>query len=168
MRVDLTAGFNFIDTGNAGNHTSFAFNLLSPSLATVSLLSSPWGLNANNPSNNSPFGNYTTGLDCCTNTGAPGVPSPLLFRVTGTNGITVLGPAGNQFTSNTNGVYAGYNGGWWFSADVVGPDGATTGLVAARDITLAIPEPETYAMMLAGIGLMGFVARRRKQTNFYR
>ena len=25
-----------------------------------------------------------------------------------------------------------------------------------------IPEPETYAMMLAGLGLMGFVARRRK------
>jgi len=26
-----------------------------------------------------------------------------------------------------------------------------------------IPEPETYAMLLAGLGLMGFVARRRKQ-----
>jgi hypothetical protein len=27
----------------------------------------------------------------------------------------------------------------------------------------AIPEPETYAMMLAGLGLLGFAARRRKQ-----
>ena len=27
----------------------------------------------------------------------------------------------------------------------------------------AIPEPETYAMLLAGLGLMGFIARRRKQ-----
>jgi hypothetical protein len=26
-----------------------------------------------------------------------------------------------------------------------------------------IPEPESYAMMLAGLGLMGFIARRRKQ-----
>ena len=30
-------------------------------------------------------------------------------------------------------------------------------------VTAAIPEPETYAMMLAGLGLMGFVIRRRKQ-----
>ncbi len=32
--------------------------------------------------------------------------------------------------------------------------------------TTAIPEPETYAMLLAGLGLMGFVARRRaKKTS---
>lgn len=28
----------------------------------------------------------------------------------------------------------------------------------------AVPEPETYAMMLAGLGLMGFVSRRRKDN----
>jgi len=34
---------------------------------------------------------------------------------------------------------------------------------AAR-ITTAVPEPETYTMLLAGLGLLGFLARRRNRT----
>jgi len=32
------------------------------------------------------------------------------------------------------------------------------------DITTVIPEPETYALMLAGLGLLGFLARRRRNS----
>jgi PEP-CTERM motif-containing protein len=32
------------------------------------------------------------------------------------------------------------------------------------NVTPPIPEPETYAMLLAGLGLMGFVARRRQRN----
>ena len=40
-----------------------------------------------------------------------------------------------------------------------------TGLtVPAADLPTAVPEPETYAMLLAGLGLMGFVARRRRRN----
>ncbi len=31
------------------------------------------------------------------------------------------------------------------------------------NIMAAVPEPQTYAMMIAGLGLLGFAARRRKQ-----
>jgi hypothetical protein len=36
--------------------------------------------------------------------------------------------------------------------------------VGELKITAAVPEPETYAMFLAGIGLMGAIARRKKQA----
>lgn len=35
--------------------------------------------------------------------------------------------------------------------------------IASATVT-AVPEPETYAMLLAGLGLMGVIARRRKQA----
>jgi len=36
--------------------------------------------------------------------------------------------------------------------------------VSQETTVAAVPEPETYAMMLAGLGLLGFAARRRKQN----
>ena len=39
-----------------------------------------------------------------------------------------------------------------------------TGDVWATFAATPVPEPETYAMILAGLGLMGFMARRRKQN----
>lgn len=45
-----------------------------------------------------------------------------------------------------------------------------TGVPGARALysgdfsVTAVPEPETYAMMLAGLGIMGFVARRKNKN----
>ena len=44
-------------------------------------------------------------------------------------------------------------GGWWLAAK--------GGKVSIASIT-AVPEPETYAMFLAGLGLIGVIARRRR------
>ena len=47
---------------------------------------------------------------------------------------------------------------------LVGSGGYFSGHMTLATTTAPIPEPETYAMMLAGLGLMGFVARRRKRN----
>lgn len=46
-----------------------------------------------------------------------------------------------------------------FSSAASGYSGAVIDNVS---VMAAVPEPETYAMLLAGLGLMGFIARRRK------
>ena len=43
--------------------------------------------------------------------------------------------------------------------------GSSGGTYGGTISAAPIPEPETYAMMLAGLGLMGFVVRRRKQKD---
>jgi hypothetical protein len=52
---------------------------------------------------------------------------------------------------------------------IIGYNDSAAGLTDWDDMVIGIniapiPEPETYAMLLAGLGLMGFVARRRKQS----
>ncbi|MQA39363.1 PEP-CTERM sorting domain-containing protein [Rugamonas aquatica] len=44
----------------------------------------------------------------------------------------------------------------------VGGDGYSGAVLDNVSVTAAVPEPETYAMMLAGLGLVGVIARRRK------
>lgn len=60
----------------------------------------------------------------------------------------------------TSGFVAGVN----TLAFVVNNSGGPTGLRAELDgsFTAAVPEPETYAMLLAGLGVLGFVGKRRK------
>jgi hypothetical protein len=43
----------------------------------------------------------------------------------------------------------------------VAPYVPVTFVDGSGSITVAVPEPETWAMLLAGLGLVGFVARRR-------
>ena len=60
---------------------------------------------------------------------------------------------------------------WYLSTDTGGQSynlqnvGFHAWAVRPGDVAAPIPEPETYAMLLAGLGLLGVVARRRKQQS---
>ena len=56
----------------------------------------------------------------------------------------------------------GSNGSYGISYLNVGGD--NVGALLDNVSVSAVPEPETYAMLLAGLGLMGFIARRRKTS----
>ncbi len=47
---------------------------------------------------------------------------------------------------------------------VLGPGGTMQGTYPVTQTITAVPEPETYAMLMAGLGLMGFIARRRRTS----
>ena len=78
-------------------------------------------------------------------------------------GLLVVNAPGPTAPVTTTVTYTGPTG--TFAFDLVYGEccGAPAVLATSLPLQPAIPEPETYAMLLAGLGLMGFVARRRKQ-----
>ena len=66
----------------------------------------------------------------------------------------------NASISECNHLSSGGTGAY-FAADVLNLSGKT-GAIGAT--VAAVPEPESYAMLLSGLGLIGFVARRRQQA----
>jgi len=86
------------------------------------------------------------------------------FQFSGANLLGTLALSGPVYSGTVAGPFS----------SSVNPYSLTIGVTISRstsgtstgDLNLqvaAIPEPETYALMLAGLGLMGFAARRRKQ-----
>ena len=65
--------------------------------------------------------------------------------------------ASHQYPWGTNVGNASAQWIWAGSSDTI--------LLRTAATVAAVPEPETYAMLMAGLGLMGFVARRRQQKN---
>lgn len=72
----------------------------------------------------------------------------------------ITGSGGASFFNNIS-LTGGGNGTWYAALHAIAPTSTQSGYLGA---TAPIPEAETYAMLLAGLGLMGFVARRRRQN----
>lgn len=60
-----------------------------------------------------------------------------------------------------SGDFANYRLG--LTASASGAQGGPDTFFIAPSVTAPIPEPQTYALMLAGLGVMGFLGRRRRQ-----
>lgn len=70
--------------------------------------------------------------------------------------LSLTDPFSANLIGNVSGSFVKYTNNWTLDVEAE--------LTPERiSINTPVPEPETYAMMLAGLGLLGVVARRRKQ-----
>lgn len=139
--ADLRVVFNALEPGASSGQGSIELNTLAVSFYSTS------GLQL-----------YSAGLDrpyafADTFTGAGN--SGFVFALTATQAAEAQAAVfGGAFSNVRVGLYAEAR---------MAEGGLETFFVAnAPGVTAPIPEPETYALMMAGLGAMGFVARRRK------
>src|SRR6476660_1734347 len=106
----------------------------------------------------------STGTLLETHTAAAGLQLNQVAAGLGGSGLLfALSPAEQTQLNNTIANNAGtevFSTGATFANAQGGPE--TISALHLLGGVAAVPEPETYAMMLAGLGLMGFIARRRK------
>jgi hypothetical protein len=90
------------------------------------------------------------------------------------NGTQLFGPTSTQTTSGITTKLQVLGGGTSLPAGVyslvvsgtgiTGSSATYSGSISATPIS-AVPEPQTYLMLLAGLGVMGAIARRRNNAN---
>jgi hypothetical protein len=155
--ISLADGYEFVTTGNAISHALFAFNATGVSNGDISNIQagSPGTFTVGAPATGSPFGDFGFGIYCsdCKSGGAGATMPPLTFSVA------------NAMVSDFAFLSTGGNPNAYFTADIIDVASGNTGQVGATGMVPGVPEPESYALMLGGLGVVGFIARRRKQQD---
>jgi hypothetical protein len=108
--------------------------------------------------------NYTLSFEYSGRAAVPSASNPIEVLWDGVSIATATadgtGQAGNVWTQYNFNVVGTGNDTLTFRA--VGTNDAVGGSLDAVSITAAVPEPSTYALMVAGLGLIGFSARKRR------
>jgi hypothetical protein len=162
FNVALEPQFNFLTTGN---HFVFSFSGTGVALGDIGTITDAGTqtFSVSTPDAvNPPFGSFQFGIACATNcsngNSKGGYNDPLTFTVANATIADFL-------VLSTS---AGSLGPAYFAADVVWEQDTqafgATGAIGVTHVTTPVPEPETYALFLAGLGAMGFMARRRRNN----
>lgn len=88
------------------------------------------------------------------------------WTIDGINAFSLVGRVGNGDYFQIGSNYAGTasSSGNLFLGFYDTDSYNNTGSVTATVMTAAVPEPETYAMLIAGLGALAFVARRKSNS----
>ena len=155
----LSPSYAFVQSSNYGID-SFGFNFSGSNVinsSNISGIPTGWGLSTNK--NQDGYGRFEFVLDT---TGSGRLPT-LNFSISGLGGATADETLGYFALNSTNN--AG-QGNFYFASHVAGfSAGGQTSAFFAGSTVAPIPEPESYSLMLTGLGLLGFIARRRKQVS---
>jgi hypothetical protein len=141
----LPAYLHAVDLKAWSSITSFTYTASTNGWAVPAYGPTISGPNAGCQGNNAGFACIATSTDGLANHLTTAGPFSFTFEVTGSGFNT--SPDGGHVGAG----YAAANG-----------NGASYGLTS-HNMTTPIPEPEIYAMLGLGLGLMGWVGRRRKQ-----
>lgn len=185
LKIDVELGTNIFFHNNNGNvnHHALTFDLVGdPTISLTGALPAGFTLeNAGVPSvgdsiSQPPFtsGSGNTGFDYAIDfnqTKVRGVTTPpdtssLIFTI---SGLTTTSLESHLFKCGTAGDGCTTTGNYniYFATDVTLNGGANTGNVAA-ELSPAVPEPATWAMILIGFAGVGFAAYRRRSTQVMR
>lgn len=119
-----------------------------------------YGVNANNTLTVDPLANGYTGIFGTGGSSTKWQWDYMMDHNTYAVSWNSLSP--NQVYTANYKVYIGDSTGNELAAAVGASTNETWSWQAPAAIPAPVPEPETYGMMMAGLGLMGFLARRRK------
>jgi hypothetical protein len=104
------------------------------------------------------FSTYSVAAGSFSNTGnAAGVQNPTFAVTMDLSSIAALNNVSNVSVRLIDNGTASINGGTVGS----GGTGRVDNFLVSGTVA-AVPEPETYALMMAGLGIVGFIAKRRK------